>query len=207
MALKLFYAPGACSLAPHVALHWIGTPYKAVRVKYGSPELVAVNPAGSVPALDTGEGWTLTQAGAILHYLARRFPEAELGAEPSLQGEAEFDRWSSFFTGDLHPAFFPLFSPARYTASSDMAAQDQVRQAARALVAKRLALLDAHLQGRQFIVADRRTVLDAYALPMLRWSAAKLPDGLAPYPNVYAHLGRLLADPGATQVIASEEAG
>ncbi len=207
MTLKLFYAPGACSLAPHVALHWIGSPYEAVRVKYGSPELVAVNPAGAVPALDTGEGWTLTQAGAILHYLARRFPAAGLGAEPSLRGAAEFDRWSSFFTGDLHPAFFPLFSPARYTASKDVAAQDQVRQAAQALVAKRLALLDAHLDGRRFILGDRRTVLDAYALPMLRWSAAKLPGGLSPYPNVSAHLDCMLSDAGAAQVIASEEAG
>ena len=206
MTLKLFYAPGACSLAPHVALHWIGAPYEAVRVKYGSPELVAVNPAGAVPALDTGKGWTLTQAGAILQYLARRFPEAELGAEPFLRGEAEFNRWSSFFTGDLHPAFFPLFSPARYTTSKDMAAQDQVRQAAQVLVAKRLALLDTQLQGRRFIVADRRTVLDAYALPMLRWSAAKLPDGLAPFPNVLAHLACMLADPRVIQVIASEEA-
>ena len=206
MALKLFYAPGACSLAPHVALHWIGKDYEAVRVKYGSPELVAVNPAGTVPALDTGDGWTLTQAGAILRYLTRCFPDAALGADPSLQGEAEFDRWSSFFTGDLHPAFFPLFTPARYTAAKDVAAQDQVRQAARALVAKRLAILDAHLAGRQFILAARRTVLDAYALPMMRWSVAKLPGGLAPFPNVLAHLERMLADLGVAQVIASEEA-
>jgi glutathione S-transferase len=207
LTLKLFYAPGACSLAPHVALHWIGAPFEAVRVNYGSPELVAVNPAGAVPALDTGEGWTLTQAGAILHYLARRFPEARLGADCSLQGAAEFDRWLSFFTGDLHPSFFPLFSPARYTASRELAAQDQVRQAARTLVAKRLALLDAQLAGRQFVVADRRTVLDAYALPMLRWAVAKLPDGLGPFPNVLAHLERILADPSVAQVIASEEAG
>ena len=188
MTLKLFYAPGACSLAPHVALHWSGTPFEAIRVKYGSPELVAINPAGAVPALDTGEGWTLTQAGAILHYIARRFPDAGLGAEPGLRGEADFDRWSSFFTGDLHPAFFPLFSPGRYTVSKEVAAQDQVREAARALVARRLKLLDA------------------YALPMLRWASAKLPEGLAPYPAVRAHLERMLADPGVAEIIASEEA-
>ena len=85
MTLRLFYAPGACSLAPQVALHWIGAPFEALPVKYGSPELVAVNPAGAVPALDTGEEWTLTQAGASLHYLARRFPKAELGAKPFLR--------------------------------------------------------------------------------------------------------------------------
>ena len=67
MPIKLFYAPGACSLAPHVVLEWIGNPYTALRVQYGSPELLQLNPAGAVPVLDTGEGWTLTQAGAILH--------------------------------------------------------------------------------------------------------------------------------------------
>ena len=206
MTLKLFYAPGACSLAPHVALRWIGAPFEALRVKYGSPELVAVNPAGSVPALDTGEGWTLTQIGAILHYLARRFPDAELGAEPGLHGEAEFDRWSAFFTGDLHPAFFPLFSPGRYTVAKDVAAQNQVREAAHALIDRRLLLLDVQLNGQPFILGERRTVLDAYAIPMLRWAVAKLPDGLAPYPNVRAHLERMLADPGVAEIIASEEA-
>ncbi len=206
MPLKLFYAPGACSLAPHVALHWIGAPYEAQRVGYGSPELLAVNPAGAVPALDTGEGWVLTQAGAILHYLARRFPEAGLGPDPSPRGEAEFDRWSSFFTGDLHPAFFPLFSPGRYTVAKEAAAQDQVRQAAWALVDRRLKLLDAHLGGQPFVLGERRTVLDAYALPMLRWSVAMLPDKLSPYPAVQAHLDRLNADPGVREVIAGEEA-
>ncbi len=205
MTLKLFYAPGACSLAPHVALQWIGAPFEAVRVKYGSPELVTVNPAGSVPALDTGEGWTLTQNGAILHYLARRFPDAELGAEPGLRGKAEFDRWSAFFTGDLHPAFFPLFSPGRYTVAKDVATQNQVRDAAHALVDRRLLLLDAQLSGQPFILGARRSVLDAYAVPMLRWAAAKLPDGMASYPNVRAHLDRMLADSGVAETIASEE--
>ena len=204
--MKLFYTPGACSLAPHVVLHWTGASYEAVRAGYGSPELLAVNSAGAVPVLDTGEGWILTQAGAILHYLARRFPEAELGPDPSVRGAAEFDRWSSFFTGDLHPAFFPLFSPGRYTAAKDAAAQDRVRQAAWALVARRLALLDEHLTGQPFILGERRTVLDAYALPMLRWAVAKLPEGLSDYPSVQGHLNRMSADLGVKEVIAEEEA-
>ena len=56
----LFYAPGACSLAPHVVLEWIGEPYEAKRVRYQSAELLAVNPAGSVPVLQRADGWTLT---------------------------------------------------------------------------------------------------------------------------------------------------
>ncbi|MFD2440430.1 glutathione S-transferase N-terminal domain-containing protein [Paracoccus kondratievae] len=107
----LFYHAGACSLAPHIVLEWTGTPYEAVAVEFGSPELLAVNPAGAVPVLREDDGWTLTQAGAILHHLVRKHPQADLGGGDDLHASAEFDRWSSFFTGDLHPAFFPVFTP------------------------------------------------------------------------------------------------
>ena len=74
----LYFAPGACSLAPHIVLEWIGAPYTAVKVQYGSPELLAVNPAGAVPTLREDDGWLLTQCGAILEYLAAKHPEAGL---------------------------------------------------------------------------------------------------------------------------------
>ena len=90
--LKLYYAPGTCSLAVHISLEWIGEPYEAVRAKYGSPEYLKINPVGAVPTLDTGEGWMLTQAGAILRYLARRFPEAHLSGGEGLREQAEVDR-------------------------------------------------------------------------------------------------------------------
>ena len=205
--IRLFYMPGACSLAPHVVLEWIGEPYEAVRVQHGSPDLLQINPAGAVPVLDTGEGWTLTQAGAILQYLARRFPGARLGADGSLRQEAEFDRWSYFFTGDLHPAFAPIFAPGRYTVSEDPASHERVRQAGYDLVRKRLDLLNAHMNGRAYIVGEHRTAVDAYALPMMRWAAAMLPEGLPNYPGVEAHLHRMAADPVISKVIADEAAG
>ncbi|GHE76249.1 hypothetical protein GCM10019059_39450 [Camelimonas fluminis] len=74
----LFYMPGACSLAPHIVLEWIGAPFEAKRVRREAPELLAVNPAGAVPVLVEDDGWSLTQAGAILDYLAHKHPEADL---------------------------------------------------------------------------------------------------------------------------------
>jgi glutathione S-transferase len=168
--LKLYYYPGACSLAPHVVLEWIGEPYEAIRVKLDDPEYKAINPARAVPALDTGEGWILTQAGAVLQYLAPRYPEARLGADGSIREQAELDRWSHFVTGDLHPAFFPLFAPQRYTISQDKAALEDVKAAAQALAAKKLGLLDEHLSGKDHVIGGRRTILDAYVLPMFRWA-------------------------------------
>ncbi|WP_430912620.1 glutathione S-transferase family protein [Methylobacterium sp. sgz302541] len=202
--IRLFYAPGACSMAPHLVLEWIGAPYEAVRVRYGAPEFLTINPAGAVPALDTGEGWTLTQAGAILHYLARRFPEAKLAPVDDPRAEAEADRWSSFFTGDLHPSFYPVFMPDRYTTATDAAALDAVREAGLILVRKRLRLLDDHLRGKAFILGDRRSVIDAYAFPMLRWASAKLPEGLSDFAEARRHLEAMSADGAARKVLADE---
>ena len=202
--LTLFYAPGACSLAPHIVLEWIGQPYEAKRVQYGSPELVAVNPSGAVPALCDESGWVLTQAGAILHYLARRFPQAGLDAGSGAKEQAELDRWSSFMTGDLHPSFYPIFMPERYTADRSEAAKEAVRQAGMELVRKRLALLDAQLAEHPFILGERRTVIDAYAFPMIRWAIMKLPEKLGRYPHVQALHDRVTEDAAVRKVLADE---
>src|SRR5436190_16153126 len=108
--MKLYYMQGACSMAPHVVLNWIGKPYELHRIEHSkihSPEYLKVNPVGKVPALDLGDGKILTEAGAVLKYLADKFPEANLGPGPSLEEKAEMNRWISHIGGNLHPAFYP----------------------------------------------------------------------------------------------------
>ncbi len=124
----LYYALGACSLAPHVALEWIGAPYDAVKVQYGSDELRAVNPAGAVPTFREDDGWTLTQAGAILDHLVHKHPQARL-AGGGVRARAEAHRWSAFFTSDVHAAFWPIFMPDRYTTDRGEAARRAVVEA------------------------------------------------------------------------------
>jgi len=204
--LTLYYHTGACSLAPHILLEWIGEPYETKEVDFGDKDYLKINPAGAVPALDTGEGWILTQAGAVLRYLARRFPRAGISADGSPREEAEADRWSHFVTGDLHPAFFPLFSPNRYTSAREKQAFDDVREAAKALVREKLDLLEAHLTGRRFIVGDARSYLDAYVFPMERWAASMLEDGLSKYPNIRKHHDMMAADEGVKRALAAEGA-
>ena len=204
--VTLYYHTGACSLAPHIALEWIGEPYETKEVEFGDKEYLKVNPAGAVPALDTGEGWILTQAAAVLRYLARRFPQAGIAADCSPRDEAEADRWSSFITGDLHPAFFSLFSPNRYTRAREKEAFDDVREAAKALVRKKFDILEAHLAGRRFMVGDKRSYLDAYVFPMERWAASMLEDGLSKYPNIRKHHDMMSADEGVKRALAAEGA-
>lgn len=202
--IKLYYKPGACSLAPHIVLEWIGEPYETERADLADPEFRKLNPAAAVPVLDTGEGWTLTQAGAVLQYLARRFSGANLGSDGSLREEAELERWSSFFTGDLHPSFFPLFATQRYTTAKDQPALDAVKAAAAELVRKRYDLLNNHLDGKNHILGGRRTILDAYAFPMLGWGIKLLPDGLDRYPNLRRLHDSVAADPAVRKVMQDE---
>ncbi|KVV23137.1 glutathione S-transferase [Burkholderia cepacia] len=207
MDYLLYYSPGACSLAPHIALEWARASYDAWSVRPQSPELIAISPIGAVPVLQRSDGWVLNQAGAILHYLARRFPEARMGSDGSLDGDAEFDRWSSYFTGDLHPVFYPLFSAERYTTDTDPCALDNVRAAAFNLVRKKLSVLDTQLSHNTYVLGERRTVLDAYALPMLRWADSQLPEHLSEFHCVAALKARLEDDPDVRRVLDIEAGG
>ncbi len=200
----LYYSPGTCSLAVHIVLEWIGAPYEAVKVDHHAPEYRKINPAGAVPALDYGADRPLTQCSAALMYLAQIHPEADLLDDRSPENAAQVQKWAAFLTGDLHPAFFPLFMPGRYTVSIESAAQADVQAAAVALVQTRLGLLDQQIEGHDWIVGDKRTIIDAYATPMLNWASAKLPDGLEPYPACKGHRDRMLADPAVQRVMVSE---
>lgn len=201
---KLYYAPGACSLSVHILLEWLGEPYEAVRVNLADPEFHKLNPAGQVPALDNGEGALLTQCSAILAYLAHSRPDAELAGEATLIAEARLGQWSAFFTGDVHPAFFPVFMPQRYTTADDEASLAEVRAAGTLLVRKKLDLLEAHLTGRKYIVGDSRTYVDAYSVPMIRWASSMLPGGLGDWPAVKAHHEVMLSDPGVERAMRDE---
>lgn len=202
---RLYYAIGACSLAPHIALEWIGAPYEAIKVQFGSPELLAVNPAGAVPTLQEDDGWLLTQAGAILDYLAQKHPEAGLAGGDDARARAETHRWSAFLTSDVHAAFWPIFMPQRYTTQSDEAAKAAVVEAGQKLVARQFSILDKHLEGREWILDGGRSVIDAYAFPMIRWASAKLPTGLSEFSNVQALHDRLAADSAVQKVLAREQ--
>lgn len=203
----LFYAPGACSLAPHIVLEWIGQPYVAERAQYGSPELLAVNPTGAVPALREDDGWVLTQASAILEYLANKHPDAGLGGQGDPRHAAELHKWNAFLTSDLHASYWPFFMTDRFTTDADPAARQAVVEAAKLMIAKKLTVLDDHMQGRDWMVGDgrgQRSVTDAYIFPMIRWAKAVFADDLARWPNLQALRARIGADPAVQRVLADE---
>lgn len=203
----LYYSPRACSLAVHVVLEWIGEPYDIVKVDihHPDPAYTRINPAGAVPAFDHGGGEALTQCAAILNYLALKHPEVDLLDERSPEHRAELVKWTSFLTGDLHPAFWPVFLPGRYTTNESASARDGVKAAGLKLVRAKLALLDRQVGGHGWIVGDKRTIVDAYATPMLAWAASMLPGGLADYPSLRSHREHMLSDPAVRRAMAAED--
>ncbi len=106
--LTLYFAPGASSFAPHIALHEIGVAFEGKPMSFKqndmrSPEFLAINPEGKVPTLIV-DGRPLTEVAAILFYLARRFPEAGLLPTDDIEAEAQAVSWMSFIASTLHPA-------------------------------------------------------------------------------------------------------
>lgn len=106
--LTLYFAPGASSMAPHIALHEIGVPFEArplsLRQRENrAPAFLAVNPEGKVPTLLI-DGRPLTEVAGILYYLARRYPEAGLLPTDDPEAEAQVVSWMSFIAATIHPA-------------------------------------------------------------------------------------------------------
>jgi glutathione S-transferase len=171
--MKLYYLPGACSMADHIVLEWIGKPYQAeavARDALRSPEYLKINPDGAVPVLVDEDGWSINQNIAILNYLMDRYPEAGLGGDGSPRARAEVNRWLAFLNADVHPAFKPLFSAQRF--SADEAHHPSLHDTARERLRGMFERLDAQLANREWLTGHR-SVADAYLFVVLRWAKAK----------------------------------
>lgn len=200
--MKLYTKPGACSLADHIALRWIGRPFQlqvmdAAGMK--SPGYLKLNPAGSVPVLEVDD-WVLTQNAAILNFLADSFPEAELGGDGSARGRAEVNRWLALLNADVHPAFHPIFGSTRYLGEDKAieASKDNARQKLRSLFER----LDGQLQGRDWLTGSR-SIADPYLFVTLRWARASGVD-LSGLDNLERFFTRMSADAGVVAAMGAE---
>jgi glutathione S-transferase len=175
--MKLYYSPGACSLADHIALIAAGIDHvtEKVDLKVKTTETGRdyrqINPKGYVPALELDDGQVLTENIAILLYIAHR--SGKLLPD-------DFAKWRviemiAFVSTELHKNFKPLFEPQ---------ADDEARAKAKEIIAQRMAYADGQLGGRDYIVGDALTIADCYLFVMLIWCRKhdiKLPPGLIDY--------------------------
>lgn len=200
--LTLYFAPGACSLAPHIVLEESGEKYEKRQVDLAKGEqrtepFLKLNPQGRVPALLLDNGEPLTENTAILPFLAKRF-----GTWPSDPlGEARALSVIGFFAAAVHPAHAHIGRPERYAA--DPAAYPTIREAGMKAFHGYLKQIDAMLAGREWL-GDRYSVLDPYALVFYAWGYRReLP--MQELANYTAHKDRMLARPAVRSVVTEEK--
>ena len=198
--MKLYYSPGACSMASHIVLHETGSDHSIEKVDLrgktteSGTDYWTVNPKGSVPALDTGDG-TLTEGPAILQFIADRAGSTTLSPPAGSMAKARMQETLNFVGSELHKAYSPLFNPAL---------ADDARTAAKALVAKKMGWLEGLLaDGRDFLTGAEFTVADAYAFVVASWSG-KMDVDLAEFPKMRAFLDRVKARPSVIAAMKAE---
>lgn len=199
--MKLYYLPGACSLADHIVLEWTGAPYEALAVPRDQlkTEYLKINPNGVVPAFVEDDGWVLTENVAILSYLADKYPQAQL-AGTDLRSRADVIRWLGFLNSDIHPAFKPIFGPARFVANE--AVHGELVDNARARLREMFGRVNEQLKGRDWITGTR-SIADPYLFVVLRWAKGKNVD-LNGYDELERFFARMREDEGVKAALMAE---
>lgn len=199
--MELFFSPLACSMASRITLYEAGATVtftevdtKAKRTSSGQ-DYHEINPLGLVPALRLPDGNLLFENAAILQTLADLHPQAALAPRSGF-ARSVLQQWLSFIGTELHKALFvPLF---------DKTQADDSREKIMSAGAKRLNVLNAHLEGREFLL-DAWSVADAYLTTVLNWHAFTGVD-LARWPAVRSYLERMCARPATARALAEERA-
>ncbi|MQY50499.1 glutathione transferase GstA [Rhodocyclus gracilis] len=198
--MKLYYAPGACSLSPHIALSESGLPFEAVRVSTKTHTLddgsdfYAINPLGYVPllVLDTGEH--LHEGPAIVQYIADQVPERALASRNGSFARYKLQEWLNFISTELHKAFSPLFNPN---------ASDDAKAAAKQQLGARLAWVDSQLNGADYLLGAQFSVADAYLFTVTNWAKPVGLD-LSKLPHLIAWRARVGKRPAVIAAMTAE---
>lgn len=185
--MKLYYSPGACSLAPHIVATEAGIPLELVKVDVRSKTVARegdfwdINPKGYVPALVLDDGAVLTEGPAIIQYLADLAPGAGLAPANGSFERVRLQEALNYLTSEIHKSYSPLFNPDALPA---------VREERLAYLKRRYALIERQLEGRKYLLGDRFTVADAYLFTLTRWARAVKLD-LSGFANLEAFQKRV----------------
>lgn len=205
--LRLFFAPGACSLAPHIALTEAGAEFEAIRVNLAANEqrghdYLAINPKGRVPALATDRG-ILTENPAILAYIAMTFPAAGLAP---LADPYEFGRlqaFNSYLASTVHVAH--AHGPRGTRWADDPIALDELKRKVPATMAACFEQIERDLFVGPWVMGDAYSIADPYLFTIAGWLEADRVD-INRFPAVRDHRERMLARDAVRATLARERA-
>ena len=198
--MKLYYAPGTCSLSPHIVLLEAGFDFDLEKVSLSDRKTASgvdfktINPKGYVPAIELDNGEVLTEGAAIVQYLADQKPEANLAPPPSSLDRFRVNEWLVFISSELHQGVEPLFNPAL---------PDDARKMILDRFESRLDYLDDYFKERSYLWNDAFTIADAYCFTILGWTKYFDID-LGRWPNLNRYADRIGARPKVQEALAAE---
>jgi glutathione S-transferase len=203
--LRFFYNTGTCALATHIALEEAGADYEAVKVDFGtraqqSPEYLAVNPKGRVPALATDAG-TLSETPALLVYVAQQFPKADLAPLSDPFALAQIQEFNAYLCATVHVAHAHGRRASRW--ADDAAAHESMNRKVTSNMAECFTLIEEKFLKGPWVMGDRYTIADPYLFTIAAWLEG---DGVdtARFPRIIEHRRRMLARPAVQKAVAAE---
>lgn len=198
--MKLYFAPGACSLAPHIATSELGITVDLEQVNLqekktkSGQDYWSINPKGQVPVLELDSGERLTEAPVVLQYLADQKPAAGLAPAAGTAERYRLQEWLSFVGSELHKTFGPLFRPTT---------PEEFKTLSKENIGKRFDWLDKHFASHKFLMGDKFTIADTYMFAVLRWTP-RVGIDLSKWPNLKAYADRVGARPKVQEALKAE---
>jgi glutathione S-transferase len=198
--MKLYYSPGACSLAPHIALREADLPFELVlastktkKLKDGT-DFYTINSKGYVPVLELDNGERLTEGPVIDQYIADLVPTRGLAPANGTMARYRLQEWLNFITSEVHKGFGPLFNPST---------PDETKAASKDKVLQRLAWVDGQLAERTYLMGEAFTVADAYLFVVSNWTRVLGMD-ISHLPHLQAFQARVAARPAVQEAMKAE---
>lgn len=198
--MKLYFSPGACSLAIHIALYEAGLAFDTERVDLktkktnSGADFTQINPKGYVPALELDDKAILTECTAIALYVADRAPAKAIAPKAGTMDYFRCIEWMNYIATEMHKQLGSLFNPIL---------SDEVRQIGRDNAGRRIGLVDKHLATNAYLMGSAYSVADAYCFTVLRWAPYVKID-LNPFTNVVGYLNRIVARPAVQAAFKAE---
>ncbi len=198
--MKLYYAPGACSQSPHIALREAGLAFTPIKVDLkahqveGGGDFYAINPKGYVPVLELDDGTRLTEGPAIVQYIADQVPATQLAPPNGTIARYKLQEWLNFITTELHKQYSPLF---------DSSSTEEVKTKQRDKIAKRYEWVAQQLADRDYLTGSTFTVADAYLFTVTNWARSTGVE-LTRWPALQAFMKRVAARPHVQAALKAE---
>jgi glutathione S-transferase len=198
--MKLYYSPGACSMAPHIVLNETGLPYEAVLASTKTKKLqdgtdyYSINSKGYVPTLELDDGTRLTEVPVILQYLADQVPDRKLAPAAGTMQRYRPQEWLNFVTSELLKGIGGLFNPAM---------PEEAKALMRERAMTRLKWVDGQLEGKDYTMGNAFSVADAYLFVVSNWTG-HLGIDISSLKNLNAFMERMRARPAVQAAMKDE---